>query len=482
MAIISLVEDSPAMAKLIELKLTACGHDVTHYPDGQLGLEGVIEDTPEVLVLDVDLPFLNGFEVAEKIRDHAVIKELPILMLTGRSDVQSRVRGLEFADDYLSKPFSPDELLARIKSLVRRSSFSTNSSSSSNHVVVSVPIAPAFKVRNVKSLAGETIGQYTDLVEIGKGGMSIVYKALDTVLNRHVGLKFFTDLSDNQDMRERFKREAEVAATLNHGNICNVYTIDETEEGHPFMVMPFLDGENLEELLRKGPLKFEQSVNYICQVARGLASAHEAGIVHRDVKPANIFITKQGTVKLLDFGVAQWHHRNAKDQELTQPGSMLGTISYMAPEQVLSQPVDSRADIWSLGAVAFEMFSGVKPFANQGNILTSINAIVHDPLPKIEDHIPMVKPAIKQLLEKTLCKDPNGRYTNTKEILQELDSLSTQFRAENNGAKGEGYDILDELAEISESDLPEDDTFVFQLTENAYTDVVESFEDMPMIE
>ena len=465
MAVISLVEDSPAMAKLIELKLKAHGYDVTHYPDGQLGLDGVVASTPELLVLDVDLPFINGFEVAKRIRENKTIQSLPILMLTGRSDVQSRVKGLEYADDYLSKPFSPDELIARVKALIRRSTYEP--------VVVrqkEMPQqeVPAPMIQSVQTLEGKTIGQYDNLEQIGKGGMSIVYKALDLVLNRNVSLKFFTDLYDNQDMKERFKREAEAAATLNHGNICNVYTIDETEDGHPFMVMPFLDGENLEELLNKGPLKFEQSVNYVCQIARGLACAHKMGIVHRDVKPANIFITKQGTVKLLDFGVAQWHHRNAKDEQLTQPGSMLGTISYMAPEQILSQKVDARADIWSLGAVAFEMFSGVKPFAKAGNnILTSINAIVHDPLPKIEDYIPMVKPEIKQLLHKTLCKDPEGRYASTLEILQELDGLRVEENQQQSTCE-------DDLVSAESSQHPINEAISFE--------AVGSFEDMPLIE
>ena len=229
MAVISIIEDSPAMAKLIEIKLKAHGHEVTHYPDGQLGLEGIIKNPPEILVLDVDLPYLNGFEVAQKIREHEVIEQLPILMLTGRSDVQSRVRGLEYVDDYLSKPFSPDEFIARIKSLLRRSTFSAETQNAKldaqNSEAPLVPMVP----RSIKALNGATIGQYSDLEEIGKGGMSVVYKALDTVLNRHVSLKFFMDLSDKQDLKERFMREAEAAAILNHGNIGEIPTT--TREG-----------------------------------------------------------------------------------------------------------------------------------------------------------------------------------------------------------------------------------------------------------
>jgi len=464
MAIISLVEDSPAMAKLIELKLKAQGHDITHYPDGQLGLQGVTEHPPELLILDVDLPYINGFEVAQRIRETKAIEQLPILMLTGRSDVQSRVRGLEYADDYLSKPFSPDELIARIKALSRRALFNTGETSQSHQA--SQPSTK--KERQVKALIGETIGQYQNLEEIGKGGMSVVYKALDTVLNRNVSLKFFTGLNDNTDMKERFTREAEAAAILNHGNICSIYTIDETEEGHAFMVMPFLDGENLEECMLRGPIKFEQSINYIRQIARGLANAHEQGIVHRDVKPANIFITKQGTVKLLDFGVAQWK-QNEQDSKLTQPGSMLGTISYMAPEQILGQEVDARADIWSFGAIIFEMLSGAKPYPNTGNVIASINSIIHGPLPDIQDYIPIVRPEIKRLLEKTLSKDPNGRYNNTLEILRELDGVYEKIMMKQ-GA----------LAEDSLGDLPDLTTDQFLIQD--YSETTMRFEDMPLIE
>ncbi|MEZ4607804.1 MAG: serine/threonine-protein kinase [Deinococcales bacterium] len=270
-------------------------------------------------------------------------------------------------------------------------------------------------------LSGESIGQYAKLEEIGRGGMSVVYKAHDKVLNRDVALKFFTDLASNGELKERFMREAKAAARLNHANICNVYTIDETEDGHPFMVMPFLEGYTLEAMLREKPLDLATTVNYAKQIARGLASAHRLGIVHRDVKPANIFITTQGTVKLLDFGVARW--QRFEDTQLTRPGSMIGTIQYMPPEQILSREVDNRADIWALGAVIFEMLTGLSPFGTGHNMLASINSIINEGIPDLENYYDEPPQMLLNVMKKTLAKDPHERYNSILELLEDLDQV-----------------------------------------------------------
>ncbi len=406
MAHVAIVEDNLAMSKLISLKLETQGHSITAFDNGKDGLDALLAEPPDIAILDVNLPLLSGFDIAKSVRANKKVHNLPILMLTGQSDLDSRVKGLQFADDYLSKPFESEELLARVEALLRRSTF--------------VRIA---RPKRVTELSGETITHYKILEKIGEGGMSLVYKAFDNKLNRLVALKFFTEFAENEELKQRFMREARAAAHLNHANICNVYTIDETVEGHPFMVMPYLEGETLEEALRGGPLPIGSALNFAKQVARGLASAHNLGIVHRDIKPANIFITQQGTIKILDFGVAKWKRRDS-NANLTRPGSMIGTINYMPPEQVLGKEVDQHADCWSLGIVMFEMVTGLNPFERYGNVLATISAIVKDSLPSICELRDEVPTGLEEIIIKATAKESKERYSNMLELLKGLDLVN----------------------------------------------------------
>ena len=424
MAHIAVVEDNLAMSKLISLKLETQGHSITTFDNGRDGLDSILTQTPDLAILDINLPLLNGFDVAKEVRNNQRIHNLPILMLTGQSDLDSRVKGLQFADDYLSKPFEPEELLARIEALLRRSSF--------------VSIA---RPRRVSELTGETITHYKILEKIGEGGMSVIYKASDEKLSRLVALKFFTELADNQELKKRFMREAKAAANLNHANICNVYTIDETADGHPFMVMPYLEGETLEQVLTNGPLPLDKILNYSKQIARGLASAHEIELIHRDIKPANIFLTEQGTLKILDFGVAKWKKKD-HNPNLTRPGSMVGTINYMPPEQVLSKDIDHCADCWSLGVVMFEMTTGLNPFERHGNVLATISAIVNDTLPPICEIRGEAPTLLEKIIIKATAKDSKERYDNMLELLMDLDKITSS-----------PVDV-DPLEEVIEEDIP----------------------------
>ncbi len=405
MAHIAIVEDNIAMSKLLSLKLEAQGHSTTTFDNGKDGLEALLTKPHDLAVLDVNLPLINGFDVAKEIRANEKVHNLPILMLTGQNDLDSRVKGLQFADDYLSKPFETEELLARVDALLRRSTF----------VHIAMP-------RRVTELTGETITHYKILEKIGDGGMSVVYKAADRKLNRSVALKFFTELADNEELKQRFMREARAAAHLNHANICNVYTIDEALDGHPFMVMPYLEGETLEEILKNGSLSISSTLNYAKQIARGLASAHSLGIVHRDIKPANIFVTKQGTLKILDFGVAKWKLKDTS-ANLTRPGAMVGTINYMSPEQVLGKEVTHQADCWSLGVVICEMVTSLNPFERHGNMLATISAIVKDALPPICELRNEAPASLEKIIFKATAKEPKERYDGMLELLKDLDKV-----------------------------------------------------------
>ena len=238
-------------------------------------------------------------------------------------------------------------------------------------------------------MIGNTILHYKISAKLGEGGMGVVYKAEDTKLERTVALKFLSLASIGDEEKKRFKREAKAAAALNHANIAHVYAIDESE-GHIFIAMEFIEGKSLEEMVgaqNSVPLRLDDAINYATQIAAGLQAAHEKGIVHRDIKSANIMVTDKGVVKIMDFGLAKLTNRS----KMTQLGTTLGTIAYMSPEQAQGQKVDHRSDIWSLGVVLYEMISGQMPFKGdyEQAIIYSIQNEDPEPLTAVRSGVPM---------------------------------------------------------------------------------------------
>jgi len=211
-------------------------------------------------------------------------------------------------------------------------------------------------------MIGKTISHYKIIEKIGEGGMGVVYKAEDTKLKRTVALKFLPPvLSIDSEVKERFIHEAQAASSLDHPNICTIHEINETEDGQLFIVMACYEGEILKFKIDNCQLTIQESIDIAIQIAQGLTKAHEKGIIHRDIKPANIFITNDGIVKILDFGLAKL----SGQIELTKTGTTVGTVAYMSPEQARGEPVDHRTDIWSLGTIIYEMLTGLLPFKGE---------------------------------------------------------------------------------------------------------------------
>ena len=267
-------------------------------------------------------------------------------------------------------------------------------------------------------MIGRTISQYRITEKLGGGGMGVVYKAHHTRLDRAVALKFLPPhLSADPDANVRFIREAKAASALDHTNICTIYDIGETDDEQLYIVMAYYQGQTLKYRLADG-LSIDESVEIAIQVARGLERAHEAGIVHRDIKPPNLMVTDRGEVKILDFGVAKL----GGSVELTKAGSTLGTAAYMSPEQTQGEEVDARTDVWALGVVLYQMLTGQRPFRGDYDQAVIYSILNQEPEP-LSAVLPETPEALSQIVETMLSKEASARHETMAEVLDVLKAL-----------------------------------------------------------
>jgi eukaryotic-like serine/threonine-protein kinase len=276
---------------------------------------------------------------------------------------------------------------------------------------------------------GTLLGQYEIRSPLGAGGMGEVYRAHDTRLDREVAIKVLPEsLTADPDRLRRFEQEARAAAALNHPNILAVYQMA-THEGVSHMVSELLDGETLRERLKRGPIPLRKAIDYAVQIARGLAAAHDKGIVHRDLKPDNLFVTKDGRVKILDFGLAKLTQpRDASGAEATmaegtEPGMVMGTVGYMSPEQVRGKMADHRSDIFAFGTILYEMVTGKQTFRKPTSAET-MTAILNEDPPSISQITAGTPPSLQRVVHRCLEKHPEQRFQSASDMAFALEALS----------------------------------------------------------
>ncbi len=270
----------------------------------------------------------------------------------------------------------------------------------------------------VDPLFGKQVAHFQIVEKLGGGGMGTVYKAVDLRLGRSVALKFLpAHLNTDDDAKRRFAHDARAASALDHPNICAIHEIGATEAGQLFIAMACCEGETLKKKIARGALPLVSALDYVAKIAEGLRRAHEVGIVHRDVKPANVMITAAGAVKIVDFGLAKM-----AGPDVTREGTTIGTVAYMSPEQTRGEAVDARSDLWSLGAVLYEMLTGQRPFRSESDA-TLIYAIRHDHPQSVRALRAELPAGVAAIVSRCLEKEPAGRYQNAAELLSDLRTL-----------------------------------------------------------
>jgi serine/threonine protein kinase/ActR/RegA family two-component response regulator len=396
MARILAVDDDPSFLRLIQAALGGSGHQVDVTDDAPQALRAVRESCPDLFILDVQMPGMTGFSLLHLLRAEPKTANAPILFVSSIADSANRVYGLrQGADDFIAKPFDPQELSARVERLLERTA---------------KIVAP--------------FGRYEKRAEIASGGMATVYRGWDPALNRAVALKALHMQVENGERPERVAqllREAITAAQLHHPNVVSVFDVVESADS-VVIAMEYVEGVSLADYLGKQrTVAPERAVPLFAALARGLAVAHEQGIVHRDLKPENILLGSNGTIKIADFGLAEFFTSLTASTD-----KLFGTPGYMAPEILMGRAFDTRADLFALGVTLYYAVTGVHPFRADTIARVVARTVGEAPAPLQEvcpDLLEEAAGPIMTLLE----KDPAKRSIAAAALARQLDDCAARY-------------------------------------------------------
>jgi serine/threonine-protein kinase len=412
---ILLVDDDQQMSVLLKEWLEANQYEVLLQHNGISGRAALKGGGFDIVVLDWDMPGASGLDLCREYKESG--GAAPVLMLTGRSSVASKEAGFEAgADDFLVKPFQPRELAARLKNLLRRSA----------------PAATPPQVQSPAASGNLLLDRYELLNPLGEGAMGFVYKAKDTLLNRTVALKMLKAHSANdQESLHRFKLEAQAVSQLAHPNIVTIFDYGSLPDGSPCIVMEYLEGRALHELLQEiHQIPLRRALRYFIDCCAALFHAHGKGVIHRDLKPSNIMLIDLDQdferVKIVDFGILKLVERSdLQSNVMTSPHQVFGSPCYMSPEQCTSKLVDQRSDIFSLGCVFYECLTGIRLFLGNSDFDTMLNRFREKPLPMTVVRPDLDLPqALESIVFRMLEVEPDRRYDSAKSVREDLENLA----------------------------------------------------------
>ncbi len=430
---IALVEDSEEVRRFARMLLVRKGFEVDEYPDGAAALDAIRQAPPDLVVSDVQMPRLDGLELTRKLREQFDKAVLPIVLVSVMSEEDDIVRGFEAgANDYLVKPYRNTELLAKVSVLAKEGPFLRRPDEPTipeeKPDLDEGPREGDTRLLSFGTKPESEVKYFFDKYEIrgeyGRGGMGTVYRAIKRDDGREVALKVLSPrLSESRTAIARFLREIKVLSDIDCANVVQVFDHG-YDNGRYFLAMEAVEGDALDRIVQKeGPLGEKLTANVFKQTARALQAIAEKGLVHRDVKPANILRRSDGTVKLVDFGLAKHEHDTSG---LSESGYALGTPYYIAPEIIEGGKPDARSDLFALGVTMFEVLAGLRPFA--GAVPYQIfKLIVSGPRPNLREHRPSLSNALVLIVEKLLERDPSRRYQNAHTVEADLAELEKRL-------------------------------------------------------
>lgn len=418
-------DDSRELRTLLSAQLQKLGFDCKSAIDGEDALARAQQFLPDLIIMDINMPKLNGLVVTRKLRENAKLKHTPIILLSNFGEEGDVIAGIEAgADEYLVKPFRQGELAAKVRILLRISSASTKKldETTAQGLDVKDPDTAMRRFKETGQIVSREFAGFTIIDKLGQGGTAVVYRAMEPMFNKPVALKVISPFAAvKEGFLKRLQRSNEISVKLIHKHIVRTYLMGEYQGVH-FMMQELVEGAPLDSYLEEGhaPMGEAEARKYIKQVASALAYLEERKLIHRDIKPGNIYCSREGEAKLGDFGLS----RMADDAAQTAEGYLLGTPHYISPEQANgSKDLDIRSDLYSLGATFFHLLAG-RPVFEGDSLQAVVLAHLSKQPPRLREIAPKVSEPFAAIIDKLLENDRTKRFQHASELVAALDAMA----------------------------------------------------------